>query len=105
MEIEAYRTANRAGNYIVTQHGRRRMEERGVHLRDVINVIDGRTIIEEYPDDFPFPSCLILGPASDGRPLHVVASISDGMIYLITVYKPDIRLWGPDLRTRKEKSQ
>lgn len=105
MELAEYQHINRAENYIVTQHSRRRIGERGILLRDVMRVIDGGEIIEEYPDDFPFPSCLVLGPSTDGRQLHAVVSMSKGDIYLITAYEPDPDLWEDDLRTRKERSK
>ena len=37
--------------------------------------------------------------------IHVVASISDGMIYLITAYIPDPDRWEADWKTRKEESR
>lgn len=58
-------------------------------------------IIEDYPNDFPFPSCLILG-TNGSRKLHIVASINADMIYLITAYIPDPMKWDKDLKKRKE---
>ena len=99
MKIEAFRRYNRPENYIITQHGRRRLAERGIFLRDVISAVQNGEIIEEYPEDYPYPSCLILDSA---QPLHVVASLQDGCIYLITAYIPDRNRWQSDLKTRRE---
>ena len=41
-------------------------------------------IIEEYPNDFPYPSCLILGKTTDNRIIHVVVGMNDTKLYLIT---------------------
>ena len=67
-------------------------------LRDM----DNGEIIEDDPEDYPFPSRLILGN-SEGKIIHLVASISDGMIYLITAYIPDPDKWEVDWKTRKEE--
>ncbi len=40
------------------------------------SVLKGK-IIETYPMDEPYPSCLIYGRTSDNRPLHVVCAYSD----------------------------
>ncbi len=76
--------------------------ERGILLEDVENVLNNGSIIEEYPDDYPFPSCLILGNSNE-KNLHVCASLDDGYIYIITAYIPDSTRWESDLKTRKEE--
>ena len=102
LSIEDFRHINRAENMVITQHSRRRMAERGVALADVMSAIGNGEIIEQYPDDFPFPSCLILGKAKDSRQLHVVASVNEELIYLITAYYPDAERWEADMKTRKD---
>jgi len=57
-------------------------------------------IIEEYPDDKPFPSCLIYGRSADGRPLHVVCAVAP-VSRIITVYFPDESKW-VDYRVRRK---
>lgn len=102
LSIEDFRHINRAENMVITQHSRRRMAERGVALADVMSAIGNGEIIEQYPDDFPFPSCLILGKAKDSRQLHVVASVNEDLIYPITAYYPDAERWEADMKTRKD---
>ena len=70
-----------------------------------MNAIDNGEIIEQYPDDFPFPSCLVLGISVKGKYIHIVVSLNDGKIYLITAYIPDADKWESDLKTRKEKTK
>ena len=102
LSIEELQRINRAENIAVTQHSRKRMAERGIALADVMSAIKSGEIIEQYPDDFPFPSCLILGKAKDSRQIHVVASVNEDMIYLITAYYPDAESWEADMKTRKD---
>ena len=101
LDIEQFRQNNKAENYIVTMHSRRRMNERGILLRDVMYTVDHGEIIEQYSEDYPFPSCLILGVTVDGKYLHAVVSLDEGHIYLITAYYPDEAEWEPDMRTRR----
>lgn len=74
--------------------------ERGIQFTDILNVIEQGEIIEDYEEDYPFPSCLILGESKDKK-IHIVVSINEGMIYLITAYIPDSLKWENDLKTRK----
>ena len=101
LEISLFRQLNSAENYVITMHSRRRMNERGIFLRDVMNVVDHGEIIEQYPDDYPFPSCLILGFTVLNKFLHVVVSLNEGHIYLITAYYPSKDVWEADMKTRR----
>lgn len=78
--------------------------ERGILLEDVMNALNNGSIIEEYSDDYPFASCLILGTSNE-KNLHVCASLDDGYIYIITAYIPDSTRWESDLKTRKEETK
>lgn len=102
--IEQFQALNKPETIVVTQHSRKRLAERGIELADVCAAINTGTIIEEYPGDFPFPSCLILGK-SKGMNLHICASINEEMLYIITGYIPDSAKWKSDLRTRKEETK
>lgn len=55
-------------------HAVRRMFNRSIRKSDVDSVMLRGVIIEEYPDDAPYPSYLILDMVHD-RPLHVARSI------------------------------
>ena len=102
--IEDFRKLNKAENIVISLHAQLRLNERNISIDDVINAIDNGEIIEQYPKDFPFPSCLILGIAIQGKYIHVVVSMNDDKIYLITAYVPSTDKWEADLKTRKEKS-
>lgn len=103
IDIEQLRTLNTAEHIAITEHARQRLVERGIFVNDIIRCIDTGEIIKQYEDDKPFPSCLILGAAVDGEYIHVVASHDSEWIYLITAYHPDVDIWEPDFKTRKER--
>lgn len=52
-------------------------------------------IIEVYPKDKPYPSCLIYGCSPLGEPIHSVWAYNkkNKWAVLITVYRPDPSRW------------
>ncbi len=58
------------------------------------SVLQGE-IIEDYPTDKPYPSCLIYGNNFEGEPIHSVWAYNDKAKWavLITVYRPDPNRW------------
>ena len=59
-------------------------------------------IIEDYPDDFPHPSCLIFGYTINDKIIHVVAGSDGKYIYIITAYFPNTIKFEKDLKTRRK---
>ena len=84
-------------------HCLERMQERDINREDIKNCIEKGEIIEDYPKDFPYPSCLIFGYNMNGKVLHVVAGSDGEYVYIITAYFPSIKKFEDDLKTRKEK--
>ncbi len=83
-------------------HAVRRMFERGISVEDVLAVIVSGEVISDYPEDAPFPSCLILGFVST-RPIHVVTAreARSGTCYVITTYPPHPAQWSTDFKIRR----
>ena len=99
--IDQFRRIDQLERMVLTQHSRKRFVERGIQLNDIVKTIENGEIVEDYPNDLPFPSCLITG-RSGNRAIHVVAAIDEDMIHLITAYIPDPAKWETDWKTRKE---
>jgi len=83
---------------LYTRHARDEMEleESGEIVEgEVIEAASCGKIIEDYPEDEPYPSCLIYGRTSGNRPLHIVCAYSeeDEMVIIITVYEPHVDRW------------
>ncbi|MCM1525066.1 MAG: DUF4258 domain-containing protein [Ruminococcus sp.] len=57
--------------------------------------------MEQYPEDHPYPSCLILGCDSNGRHMHAVCGTDNEYLWIITAYYPTRDNWKTDLKTRK----
>ena len=114
-----------ARRIIFRVHALRRMFERNITVEDVALVVRiaeliggqpdivrepefhtllGRAseVIENYPDDNPYPSRLLLGWCQE-RPLHVVVAenAQDDEWIIITAYEPDPAQWDADFKRRK----
>jgi hypothetical protein len=83
-------------------HALRQMFNRRIGDDDVKDVIKSGRIIEEYPDDIPYPSYL-LNAIIRGRPLHVVVAYNkkEGVVIVITAYEPEIDRWEDNYTRRK----
>ena len=71
-------------------------------MEEIKEVIRNGEIIEEYPTDYPYPSCLVLGRTMNRRILHVVIGATEDKIWLVTVYEPDAEKWDRQFKCRKE---
>lgn len=80
-----------------------RMQERDISIDDIDNCIKSGEIIEDYPDDFPYPSCLVFGYTINNKVLHVVVGSDKEYVYIITAYFPNTSKFENDFKTRKEK--
>lgn len=85
-----------------TNHALVRLLQRDIKIDDVICALQKGKIIEHYPTDYPYPSCLVLGTSIKGQPLHVVCGLGDSELWLITAYYPTADKWSDDFTTRKE---
>ena len=83
------------------QHAIKRMFERDIIATDVSMALVNGFVIEDYPNDTPYPSCLWLGYCGE-RPLHVVFAdnLENGERIIITVYEPNPLQWSPDFTKR-----
>ena len=82
-------------------HAIKRMFERKITMADVRQVLATGTMIEDYPTDTPYPSCLVLGWCGI-RPLHIVVAYNklDDETVIITAYEPDPAKWDKDFKRR-----
>lgn len=84
-------------------HCLERMQERDISRSDVKNCLANGEVIEDYPDDFPHPSCLIFGYTVDNKVIHLVVGSDGQYVYIITAYFPNAIKFEDDLKTRKER--
>ena len=91
-------------NYTIhfSGHSLEKMRERGILREEVVHAIKAGESIKEYAEDKPFPSRLMLGGRKE-VPIHVVIGVdtSHSKCFVVTAYRPDLEIWNPDLRTRR----
>lgn len=88
----------------VSGHFVLRSKERGISFSEVKEIILHGSIIEDYPEDYPFPSCLILGKTTASRALHVVVGTDGKRLWLITAYEPSSDIWNETFTKRIERN-
>jgi hypothetical protein len=91
-----------AGRYRVTLHAEEERDADEVTIAEIEHAYADSVgeIIEDYPDDPRGHSALILGFTQTREPVHAVWSIHENLAILITIYRPDPKLW---TRWRKRK--
>ena len=99
MDIERIRDFNKKGLIVITEHAEQRMQERNITIKEIIDTINFGEIIENYDEDTPYPSCLILH-IKNKKPLHVVISDAQEYFKVVTSYVPDKNKWYDNFRKR-----
>ncbi|MBI5203641.1 MAG: DUF4258 domain-containing protein [Nitrospirae bacterium] len=103
MDQKALKIAIENGNIEWQRHSLERMLERGISRAMVKEVLLSGEIIENYPNDKPFPSALFAGWIKE-KPLHVVAAFDaqSNYCFVITAYRPDLEHFESDYKTRRQ---
>lgn len=105
ISIENLQEYYRQDRVIISIHAQERLRQRGIKQRDIKSCIMSGEIIEQYLEDFPFPSCLIFGYSVSNKILHVVVSDEGTACRIITAYFPNKEKFEEDMKTRKECRQ
>jgi len=91
---------------LYTSHARREMQQEpfgAIREEEVYEAIFASEVLEEYPEDTPYPSALLFGMTQSDRPLHTVCAYDgeEEKAIIITVYHPDPQRW-ENYRRRKK---
>ncbi len=82
------------GRYEFSDHAERERINDGFTVDDVKGIALQGDLLEDYPKDPRGHSCLMLGQAADGRPIHSVLTIlPTDVVRFITVYEPTLPKW------------
>ncbi len=95
MHIDDIIEAIRTNRIRITDHADEEAHADNLTFEEIFfSVIQGE-IIEDYPNDRPYPSCLIFGQNFSGEPIHSVWAYNEENKWtvLITVYRPDPNRW------------
>ena len=103
MTIEDVARLCKTGQVRWTGHILQRIFHCGLSTDDVMSALTNGEIIEQYPTDYPFPSCLVLGKTVAGKTLHIVCGSNRDELWLITAYIPNPAEWTDDFRQRRKQ--
>ena len=102
MDIEQLqKLLNVSSNIKWSKHCLERMQERDISIADVKSCLQTGEIIEDYPNDFPHPSCLIFGHTKEDKILHIVVGSDSNRLWVRIAYAPSTDNLEKDLKTRK----
>ncbi len=92
--LETTRQQLMSGKFDLTRHALKRVVERNISRKEIMETGNNVIIIEDYPDDKYTPSCLLLGFTQANRPLHLQTSRLDSpRTTIITLYEPNEDEW------------
>lgn len=103
INIEDIVESIRVGRIRITDHADEEAGSDSLIFEDIYFSVQNGEIIEQYPRDKPYPSCLIFGRGHGNEPIHSVwaYNIETKASVLITVYRPDPKKWMEDWKTRR----
>ena len=89
----------------ITDHADEEAENDSLTFDEIFYSVLHGEIIEDYPNDKLYPSCLIYGDTFAGEPIHSVWAYNEQNKWavLITVYRPDPNVWINWRERRKKK--
>jgi hypothetical protein len=70
----------------------------------ILAAVGSYELVESYPDDKYLPSYLILA-RHQGDAFHIlfVVDVAGENVRVVAAYRPDLRKWRPDLKTRRRR--
>ena len=95
MDIQNITRAIASQRYSITNHANEEAEDDQLNFAEIFYSVNNGEIIENYPTDQPYPSCLIYGTNVAGESIHSVWAYDEKnqRAVLITVYRPDPTRW------------
>jgi len=95
MDISHIIDAIRGKRVRITDHADEEAASDNLRYEEIYNSVLQGEVIEIYPQDRPYPSCLILGMTFRGEPVHSVWAYNAETRWavLVTVYRPDPNRW------------
>ncbi len=85
------------------RHSILRMRQRAITADEIKEALLCCRQIEDYPDDHPMPSGLVMGNTGRGKIIHVVVAVDEDetMLWVITVYEPNRNEWEDGFERRR----
>lgn len=88
LKIEWIHGHVRRGEYYFSKHGDQERQNDNLTIAEVEEALLTGRILEQYKDTGRGESCLVVGFAEIGKPIHVVCGERGDWLVIITVYIP-----------------
>ena len=85
MEIEDIVRALRSDRVRITDHADLEALADGLSFEEIAHSVVHGEILEDYPDDKPYPSCLIYGDTGSGDPVHSVWAYNHNSAFAVRI--------------------
>jgi hypothetical protein len=104
VDIQAIIDAIRSNRVRITDHADEEAQADSLSFDEIFSSVLHGEIIEDYPSDKPYPSCLIYGDSFAGEPIHSVWDYNHPTEWavLVTIHRPDPDRW-MDWRIRRKR--
>ena len=100
--LALFKRAVQEAQIVLSLHAAEEALAENIARPEMEEVLSNAQLLEDYPDWWLGPSCLIRGQTGAGRALHIVASYSRLPVTIITVSAPRPPKWTtPSQRGRK----
>ena len=86
--MHGFRKKISSEHYFLSRHADVERKNDNLTLIEIEEAILNGIVLETYPEDKRGESCLTVGFATSGKPIHVVCGKSDNALIIITVYIP-----------------
>ncbi len=95
MEISDIVDAIRSGRIRITDHADEETQNDRLSYEEIFFSVFTGELIENYPEDKSYPSCLVYGCTFKDEPVHSVWAYNEETqwVVLITTYRPDPARW------------
>jgi hypothetical protein len=95
MEITDIRNAIRSERIRITDHADEEAQQDRLSYKEIFSSVVAGEIIEDYPEDKPYPSCLVYRCTFKDESVHSVWAYNKETKWavLVTVYRPDPTRW------------
>lgn len=93
--VARVKNLTRNNHYRLTLHAEIERDFDNISIEEIEEALlsDSCELIENYPEDPRGASFLLVGFTLKGDPIHLVCSIYEDTLIIITVYLPDPSLW------------
>jgi hypothetical protein len=95
LKLEDFIQAIRKGKIRITDHAYEEAHNDDLTFDEIFTSVIQGEIIKDYPEDKPYPRCLIFGENFERESIHSVWAYNkkNQWAVLITVYRPDPDKW------------